>query len=462
MTQEGQQHAQSPAQLAAAAGAQQPGNIPLCMWVPSKALHNTGSGAATLADVAAQATMVQGHSAQQEGAGSLSLFSQHTGLTNRGGMSAASNREAAVNGPQRAGNTSSESGPSIHERGARHVYISRLIERAAAGTPAGKNTEGTGSGGEEVTAENNTKPMDRSGGEKACAGADHPEDGGSRQGSGNNEAKGSQLEYTAGGSHVSGRSEAAGSEDECTESARGDEESGCQVGAAPKAATAAAEPSYDGMAKAADAAVTSGVSAAQLPSAVFPQIAQWLPSSTAAIHRGAQGATGSTSRPPVVGQICLPAGTVLQGLPAGVNPTAAGPALSLPNARQLSGTAASVVPAQHDLQMRKSSSSGDGGSEKQPEASGKNSGGASNAVPVSGAAGAPSASQDAAGASARQCSSKLLEGTQLSEGGGMSGSPHSGAAAHHPEQDAAATKFSGSAQVRRLPQHITAVSKHGE
>lgn len=431
------------------AGAQQAGGNPLCMWVPSKA-----PGGATLAELTAL------RSTQQAGA-SQSLVSQHSGLAGRG-VSSMSHLETVTN-VLNGGNNSSDSGPSIHERSARHVYISRMIERASASTPvAMKDNEGTGSAGEEVSADNCTKPVEGSVGAKSCAGDEEPGEAGSKQGSGNNESKAGQLEYTAGGSHISGRARGAASEDECTESTRAGEGSSTPQSQATndsaKAASSDATRSVSPPAVAGGAAVRdarmlpcmiNSAGGAMNPGAMSPGAAQW----------GAQGHTGNGQVPPMMGQFCLPAGTMLRGMPVGVqggmmggNRVITGPmgqgftfaALqqSCNTQQQSNATSAAAVPAQND---GRASSSGELGSEKAPEDS-KQSGGA-HPMHAAGSAGTANTSQGGASVPAFTGSLQIVGSQQMSEGAAGSGSLVSAAVHHSPQQQFATAKMVAPPQV---------------
>ena len=394
------------------AGMQAAGNR-LCMWVPSKALHSP-SGAAP------------------------SLFSQHSVLTGRGGISSMSNRETATNGMPGGNNTSSDSGPSIHERSARHVYISRMIERAAASTPtvAMKNNEGTGSGGEEATADNcTTKLTEGSAGVKGSTGEAGAADGDGA--SGNDESKAGQMEYTAGGSHISGRAGCSPSDDECTESVRGDEGDRCD-GAATRADSA----QHHAMPRCSDAIQSSTPIAAEGGAAVLggaSQSPQALPcmiagaggalnagvSPVAATQWAGQGQAANGQGPPIMGQICLPAGAMLPvGVPGGVvAPAMSGPtgegftiaALQQPSAcfvkQQSNASNVAASAAQCDAQA---SVPGKIDGEKAQEASAKKSGAGSTVRSAGISAGAPSVSQGPACTPACAPLQQMLGGKQLS------------------------------------------------
>ena len=421
------------------AGMQMAGN-PLCMWVPSKAMQSpTGA--------------------------TPSLFSQHSAHTGRGGISSMSIRETDTNGLQ-GGNNSSDSGPSIHERGARHVYISRMIERAAASNPtAMKNHEGTGSGGEEATAENcTTKTMEGSGGAKSSAGDG---DGGS----GNDDSKALQMECTAGGSHISGRAGCSPSDDECTESARGGEGNRCDSAAARSESaqqhamarrTDATPPTADG-----NAAVQGGSQGPRVLPCMIAGSGGALKAgavSGTAVQWGAQAHAANGQGAAMMGQSCLPAGAMFRGMPVGLpgGVVAGGPPISgamgpgftiaaLQQAsacntnQQSNATSFAAMTAQRD---GRASVSGQLDGEKVHEASAKQSGGASpipSAVPV---VIAPSASQGATCAPARAPSAQKPGGKQSSgEAAGASGSPVSATAPNFLQSQSAVTKAALSPEV---------------
>lgn len=442
------------------AGAQQPGGNPLCVWVPSKA----PAAAGTLETLAAQANMAQ-LSAQQN-ATTASLFSTHSALTGRGGLSSLSNKETATNGPL-GGNTSSDSGPSLQERGARHVYISRMIERAASASAplAMKNHEGTGSGGEEVSAENCTKASEAA---KSCVGDEgEPVEGGSKQGSGNNESKACELDCTAGRSHISGRAGGAGSDDECTQSVRGDDGTVCQASAVPEEVRDSTEkPGVSSAATVSTAPLAADTGASVQGVSVLHQGATRLavPCMTTNSSDGNMNRQGSP-------MVCLPAGTMLRGLPVSAmhggmlagNRVIAGPvgqgftiaglqqsAVSAAcNTRQQSHatSTAVVTEARNDARAY---SSGELVSEKLPASSTKQQSAAENTSVPTACAAVPSTLQGTAAAAA-PCTSKLPDGgtsqqQQVSDSATGTGSPVS-AAAHQSAQKFPAAKQAGSPKV---------------